>query len=65
MAVDDWKNLGLSHDSFKPEYPPSRDDDIEAGSNAQPKSQPQQGRPAFVAGVKTARARQKQTEGKV
>lgn len=63
MAVDDWRNLGLSQDSINPENPPE-------GNESQPEHLPQhqnqqpQGRPAFVAGIKTARARQKKTEHK-
>lgn len=59
MAVDDWHNLGLSQDSIGTKNPPEGN---ESKHPPQQQNQQPQGRPAFVAGIKTARARQKKTD---
>lgn len=64
MAPDDWRNLGLSHDSFDENQSGDHEhpQDAEPANVPHPQNHPPHGKPAFVAGIKTARARQKRTE---
>lgn len=61
--MDDWKNLGLSQDSFGNLGSNGESSDNERNPNAAAHDakddSPNEGRPAFIAGIKTARARQK------